>query len=121
MAASAPVVFAVVADPTNMTRYAPGFARSVAPPGAGWVAETIRGTLRVERSSDPGAGTVDFRLTDADGRANALFTRTVPVGDGCELVFTLLLPTSAPAEAVEEQGRILEGELEALKRLCEAG
>ncbi len=121
LAAPVAKVLAFLADPTNLTRYAPGFARSVAPQGAGWLAETSRGTLRVHRTMDPGAGTVDFKLIDAAGASNMLFTRTVPVGDRSELVFTLLLPESVPAEALQAQGRILEEELAALKAFCEQG
>ncbi len=113
-------VFALVSDPTTMPRYAPGFARSVKPEGTGWIAETARGTLRVERTLDAGAGTADFRLRSADGRENALFTRVVPIGTGSELVFTLQLPGLASDADAAAQGEILEQELAALKALCES-
>ncbi len=119
IAAPAARVFAVVSDPTTMTRYAPGFARSVTPDGTAWIAETVRGTLRIERTLDARAGTADFRLRTRDGRENMLFTRTVPIGPGSELVFTLQLPDAAGDDAVAAQGSILEQELEALKALCE--
>ncbi len=121
IAAPAGKVFELVADPMSMTRYAPGFARSMRPDGGGWIVETARGTLRLERRLDPGAGTADFQLTAADGRANMVFTRTVPVGAGSELVFTLQLPGSAPDDAVASQGPILEEELAHFKTICEQG
>ncbi|MEC3979171.1 SRPBCC family protein [Amycolatopsis sp. H20-H5] len=119
IAAPRPLVFAVVADPTTLPRYAPGFAKSVTPDGDAWIAETARGALRLEALLDAGAGTVDLRLTAADGGESTVFTRVVPNGAQSEFVFTLLLPDSASDTAVAEQGAIVEQELTLLKALCE--
>ncbi len=119
IAAPADAVFQLVADPLSMTRYAPGFARSMRPDGPGWIVESVRGTLRLERTLDDTARTADFRLTAADGRTNSVFTRAVPIGGDTELVFTLQLPDSAPDDAFASQGRIVEEELAQLKLLCE--
>jgi len=114
-------VFAIVSDPTSMPRYAPRFARSVRPDGGIWIAVTSRGRLRLWRTGDAQAGTVDFRLKAQDGGENMVFTRVVPIGRESEFVFTLQLPDGVSDEAVVVQGAVLEEELQALKALCEAG
>jgi uncharacterized protein YndB with AHSA1/START domain len=113
-------VLSVVADPTTMPRYAAGFARSVTPDGTGgWIADTIRGRLRLVPEVRAEAGTVDFHLTAPDGSESTVFTRVVPSGPGSEFTFTLLLPDAATDAAVAAQATILEQELAALRDLCE--
>jgi O-acetylserine/cysteine efflux transporter len=121
IAAPAAEVFQLVADPTSLARYAPGFARAVKPDGGAWRVESIRGPLRLDRVLDEAARTVDFRLTAPDGRTNGVFTRAIEVGPGTEFVFTLELPGTASEDAVAAQGRIVEEELAQLKRICEGG
>ncbi|WP_329071045.1 SRPBCC family protein [Amycolatopsis sp. NBC_01480] len=112
-------VVAFVADPETMPRYAPEFAKSVRPSGGAWVAETSRGTLQVSPVVAAAAGTVDFHLTAGDGSVTVAHTRTFANGDGAEFVFTLLLPESAAADVLADQGRVLEVELARLKELLE--
>jgi Polyketide cyclase / dehydrase and lipid transport len=114
-------VLAVVTDPTNLPRFAPGFARGVVREGEGWIIDSARGRLRLRTAVDADRGTVDLHLTAPDGSESTVFLRVLPNGSGAELTFTLLLPGSASDAAVAEQGGIVAEELELLRQLCEAG
>ncbi|HEV7759272.1 MAG TPA: SRPBCC family protein [Acidimicrobiales bacterium] len=118
-------VLAVVADPVNLPRFAPGFARSVQrdsdSDGQGWIVDSARGRLQLRTAVDADRGTVDLHLTAPDGSESTVFLRVLPNGSGAELTFTLLLPGSASDAAVAEQGGVVAEELELLRQLCEAG
>jgi carbon monoxide dehydrogenase subunit G len=115
-------VLAVVADPTNLPRFAPGFARSVQRDGdgQGWIVDSAPGRLQLRTAVDADRGTVDLHLTAPDGSESTVFLRVLPNGSGTELTFTLLLPGSASDAAVAEQGGVVAEELELLRQLCEA-
>jgi uncharacterized protein YndB with AHSA1/START domain len=48
-----------------------------------------------------------------------VFTRVLPNGAGSEYQFTMLFPAELGAEAIGEQLKTVEAELEAVRALCE--
>lgn len=112
-------VFDFVADPRNLPRWAPGFARSVRPAGDDWLVDSgegeagIRVTVPISREQ----GTVDFVLTDDPQRAS--YSRVVPNLLGSEYIFTLFFPDGTDEEAVARRMAVIEEELAAVRALCE--
>jgi hypothetical protein len=110
-------VLDLVADPRELPRWAPAFARAVRPAGGDhWLVDTgdreARMRVRVSRE----LGTVDFLLPGADTVA---FSRAVPNGRGTEYVVTRFFPDVMPDAEVAEQKAMLAVELQTLRALCE--
>jgi hypothetical protein len=81
-------VFAFLAEPENLPRWAVGFAHGVRRDGDGWTVQTAHGAVPVRVAADPGRGTVDVRLGIAPGTEAVAYSRLLPSGDGTEYVFT---------------------------------
>jgi hypothetical protein len=117
IAAAPHIVLDLVADPRNLPRWAPKFARAIRPDGPDWLIDQgeteARVTVRVSRD----AGTVDL-LAATDHRRGA-FTRVLPNGSGSEYVFTLFFPIDADEISVTQQMAIVEEELQSVRTLCE--
>lgn len=110
-------VFDLVADPRNLPRWAPGFARSVRPDGDDWLVDSGEGGTRITVPVSREQGTVDFVLTDDPRRAS--YSRVVPNGDGSEYMFTIFFPDGTDEAAVAKQMTIIEEELATVRALCE--
>jgi hypothetical protein len=104
----------LVGDPTNLPRWAPGFASAVRADGDGWIVTTGSGEVRRHIPVSREHGTIDYLA--APGATRGLFTRVVPNGDGSQLTFTFVLADGVDPEATRE---ILRSELDAVRRLCE--
>jgi hypothetical protein len=114
-------VFAFLADPENLPRWAVGFCRSIRRDDSGrWIVSTSQGELAVRYVTDEEAGTVDFYMTVAAGSEIAAFSRVVPNGDGSEYVFTQLQHPGMPDDVFDGQVRALIEELQVLRALLHA-
>jgi hypothetical protein len=116
------VVLDLVADPTQLPRWAPAFARAVRPGGGDhWLVHTgdreVRVRIRVSRE----LGTVDFLMGDAPpGLALGAFTRVIPNGSGTEFIFTRFHSDSTSDIEMAEQEAVLAVELQTVRALCES-
>lgn len=113
-------VFAIVADPTALPRWAIGFARSIAPSGDHWTVELASGdhvALRYVTSAE--LGVVDFHIEPAPGVEAVAHARVLANGDGAEVVFSQF-QGGQPDEVFDRQVAALEHELVVLKALAEA-
>lgn len=116
--AAAPAdVLAFLADPHNLPRWAPAFARSVSERDGQVMVDTGQGELSISVSVSRERGTVDV-LSAAEPRVGA-FSRVLPNGDGSEYLFTLFFAPDADDTAVEAQMAVVDQELEAVRALCE--
>jgi hypothetical protein len=111
-------VLAVVGDARRLPEWAPNFARAVRPDGDAWIIDTGAGDLRVDLRVVPELGTADILRGDPPRGA---FSRVLPNGDGSEYLFTQLFADGMSAADVERQLAVVEGELETVRELCEAG
>jgi hypothetical protein len=111
-------VFAFVAEPRNLPRWAPGAIESVEPSGDEWIFRNGESERRVVVRTSQEHGTVD--LLSADDSRAGVFTRVVPNGAGAEYQFTLFFPEGAPQDAVEAQSAVIDEELITVRTLCEA-
>jgi hypothetical protein len=116
--AAAPAdVLDFLADPHNLPRWAPAFARSVSERDGQLMVDTGQGELPISVSVSRERGTVDV-LSAAEPRVGA-FSRVLPNGDGSEYLFTLFFAPDADDSAVEAQMAVVDQELQAVRALCE--
>jgi hypothetical protein len=113
-------LFAFLAEPRNLPKWAVGFCRDIRRDGDAWVVATGQGevTLRVE--ADPSARTVDFRMSPAPGVEVLAASRVVPNGAEAEYVFTQFQPDGMPDQAFAANVRALSEELLVLKHAAAA-
>jgi hypothetical protein len=115
------VVLDLVADPTELPRWAPAFARAVRPAGGDyWLVDTGDGEVRIRIRVSRELGTVDFLMGDAPpGLALGAFTRVVPNGSGSEFIFTRFYSDSTSDIEMAEQRAVVAVELQTVRALCE--
>jgi hypothetical protein len=116
-------VFAFVADPENLPRWAVGFCRAIRrdPEKAGqWIVSTAHGDLPIRFVTDSQRGTVDFYLTPTPAVEAAAFSRVMPNGLGAEYVFTQFQAPGMPDEVFDGQVQALVEELQVLRSLIQA-
>lgn len=112
METDAPVeaVVAVLADPTRLPQWAPGFADQVRPDGeSGWQATKDGRDFALRVATNKDAGTVDYLRQIAPGQEGGAYLRAVPrPGDGSVVTMTLpLLPGVDPADTAATLAREL--------------
>lgn len=117
IAADPAEVLDFLADPHNLPRWAPAFARSVTERDGQLLVDTGQGELPITVSVSRERGTVDV-LSAAEPRVGA-FSRVLPNGDGSEYLFTLFFAPDAAEAVVEAQMDVVGDELEAVRALCE--
>jgi hypothetical protein len=117
IAADPAEVLAFLADPHNLPRWAPAFARSVTERDGQLLVDTGQEELAISLSVSRERGTVDV-LSAAEPRVGA-FSRVLPNGDGSEYLFTLLFAPDADETAVQAQLAVVDQELETVRALCE--
>jgi hypothetical protein len=116
---SAAAVYAFVADPANLPRWAVGFAQGVRQEDGTWIVETAAGDVPVRVDADSGRATVDFHMRPAAGVEVSAFSRVLPAGDASVYVFTQFQGPGMPDEVFDAQVRALGHELIALKAVLE--
>jgi len=110
-------VFAFVADPRNLPRWAPAFADAVRPAGERWIVTSGDTELPISVQASAERGTLDL-LGGPDLNVGA-FSRVLPNANGSEYLFTLFFPDGTPQEAVSAQMQVVEQELETVRELVE--
>ena len=113
----ADAVFAVMADPTLLPRWAPDFADGVGGDAAsGWRVTKDGSSFPVRIPVAPEAGTVDFVREIAPGLEAGAYLRSQPrPGGGAVVSITVPLPADADASGV---ATTLDAELRALVQLA---
>ena len=116
------VVLDLVADPTELPRWAPAFARAVRPAGGDdWLVDTGGREVRIRVRVSRELGTVDFLMADAPpGVDLGTFTRVVRNGRGSEFVFTRFYADSTSDIEMAEQQAVVAVELQTVRALCES-
>ena len=113
-------LFAFLADPHNLPKWAVGFCRAIRREGERWVVQTHRGEMTIRYATDPGLGIIDFYISPAPGTEAAAFSRILPNGQGSEYVFTQFQSPEMPDDVFERQVRALKEELVVLRALMHA-
>jgi uncharacterized protein YndB with AHSA1/START domain len=79
-------VFALMADPQALPRWAVGFAQAIRADGEAWVVTSGQGAeVKVRYRTDPGWRTIDFEMEPAPGAVATAYARVNPErrGRGC--------------------------------------
>lgn len=113
-------LFAFLADPANLPRWAVGFCRSIRRDGDRWFAQTPQGEVAVQYTTHPDLRVIDFHISSAPGTEATAFSRVLPNGDGSEYVFTQFQAPGMPDAVFEAQVRALKEELVVLRALMNA-
>jgi hypothetical protein len=108
-------VFAFVADPYNLPRWAPGFASEIRPDGERWTVTSGSTELTIAIESSEKHGTVDM-LGGPDRNVGA-FSRVLPNAGGSEYLFTLFFPGGTPEDAITAQMEVVEEELRTIREI----
>jgi hypothetical protein len=111
-------VLQLLAEPRNLPAWAPAFAQAVAPADPDWLINPGPGQFRIRVHVSAELGTVD--LLDPRDLARGAHMRVLSNGDGSELLFTLVFPTTADEESIGLQMATVEAELRAVRDLCGA-
>lgn len=117
---SAGEVYAFVADPAHLPRWAHGLGQSCRPLGDAWEFDSPMGQVKVRFAARNELGVVDHDVTLPGGDVVHNPLRVLPNGDGAEVVFSLFhLPGVSDEEFARDAGMV-EADLARLKKLLEA-
>jgi carbon monoxide dehydrogenase subunit G len=120
--ASAPEVYAFVADPRNLTQWATGLGTAPAPlPDGEWRVDTPVGPMRVVFAPRNEFGVVDHvvRPFDGNGAVVDVPMRVLPNADGSEVLLTLFQQPGMSPEQYAADAALVEADLARLKQVIE--
>jgi hypothetical protein len=113
-------VYRYASDRANLPAWAPGLGSSVQNIDGRWFVETPAGPAGfafVERNE---FGVLDHEVTLPSGEVIYNPMRVVPIGDGCEVVFTLRRLPDMSIEDFERDAGLVQADLTRLKQVVEA-
>lgn len=110
-------VFAFVANPANLPKWAIGFAKRIHQAEGAWIVTTASGAeVTIRHDANAEFRVVDGYMSPVPGvEMLGGAQRVVPNGDGAEYVFTMFQPSGMPDEVFELQIAELGRELVVLK------
>jgi Polyketide cyclase / dehydrase and lipid transport len=117
------VVYAIAADPTQLSRWASGLAEGALRQTAkGWVADSPMGEVTVEFAPANQFGVLDHVVRMSDGQTVYNPLRVVPAGEGearCEVVFTVRRRADMTDEEFDRDVATVAADLERLRDLAQ--
>src|SRR5712692_173714 len=117
-------VYAFVANPRNLPRWASTFAPEIRPAqNDEWAVPSPAGEVCIRYEADADRRTVDFHMRPVQptpGVEGLAASRVIPNGPNAEYVFTMFQFDGMPDEMWQGQLKELPCELERLKRAVEA-
>jgi hypothetical protein len=114
-------VFAFLADPENLPRWAVGFCRGIRRDGAErWMVETPGGDVPVHYVTNAALGTIDFHMTIAPAIEAVAYSRVIANGNGAEYVFTQFQTADMPDVVFDGRMSALAEELHVLQAIFRA-
>jgi catechol 2,3-dioxygenase-like lactoylglutathione lyase family enzyme/uncharacterized protein YndB with AHSA1/START domain len=112
-------VYAFVAEPRNMPRWAPNFGHTIAPEGDHWVMHTAEGPVPVRFAPPNELGVLDHWVRLPVGELHNPM-RVVPNGAGSVLTFTLFRQDGWTDAQLDEDAALVSADLAKLKAMIEA-
>ena len=113
-------VYEFVSNGANLPRWATAFCKSVKPSKDGWLVDTPQGPMTIRLSGQNPFGVVDHDVIPASGAAVRVPMRVVPNGSGTEVLFTLFRTPEMSDERYAEDLRLVQQDLNTLKRVLES-
>ena len=119
IAREADAVYQFLSQPANLPQWATAFCRSIRQVGSEWIMETNAGQMKV-RFVPPNAFRVaDHFVSPAPGVEVYVPLRVLPNGAGSEVVFTLFRPPEMTPEKFAGDIKLVQQDLQTLKRVLE--
>ena len=112
--------YTFASNPANMPQWAPAFVKSIANANGEWIIDSNLGKVKIEFATANPFGVLDHVVTLPDGRAFNNPMRVVPNGAGSLVTFTLFRQEGMSDAEFEHDARMIESDLQALKRVVEA-
>jgi Polyketide cyclase / dehydrase and lipid transport len=119
VARAADEVYAYASDPRHLPEWAAGLAGSIAQEDGQWVANSPLGRVVVEMAPANPHGVLDHVVVLPDGERVTNPMRVIPLGDGCEVVFTLRRGPGTTDQDVEADASAVRADLATLRRVLE--
>jgi hypothetical protein len=113
-------LFAFLADPGNLPKWAVGFCRAIRRDRDRWIVQTPQGEVAVRFVTHPELGIIDFHISLGPDSEVTAFSRVLPNGDGSEYIFTQFQAPGMADAVFEAQVRALREELVVLRALMHA-
>jgi catechol 2,3-dioxygenase-like lactoylglutathione lyase family enzyme len=113
-------VYAFVAEPRNMPRWAPNFGHAITPADGHWIMHTAEGPVPVRFAPPNELGVLDHWVRLPGGEIHNPM-RVVPHGAGSVLTFTLWRQEGWTDTEFDEDAALVSADLATLKALIEAG
>jgi hypothetical protein len=118
IAAPAEEVYAFVADPTNLPRWASGLAESTVELREGrWVTDSPMGEVEVSFAPRNAHGVADHDVTLPGGEVVTNPLRILPNDDGCDVLFTVRQRADMSPEDLARDVATVRKDLETLAEL----
>jgi Polyketide cyclase / dehydrase and lipid transport len=112
-------VYAFVADPAHLPKWAAGLSGSIEQRDGRWFAEAPMGEVEVRFVDDNQYGVLDHDVTLPDGTTVTNPMRVIADGDECEVVFTLRRGPGVTDEELAADEAAVRSDLATLKKLLE--
>lgn len=113
-------VYAFVADPENLPRWAPNFGHAITRDGDAWTMHTADGPVGVRFAPPNALGVLDHWVTLPDGGELHNPVRVVANGTGSVLAFTLFAQDGWTEAQLAADAALVTADLERLKALLES-
>jgi uncharacterized protein YndB with AHSA1/START domain len=113
-------VYAFVADPRNLPRWAPNFGHTISRDGDGWVMETAEGPVPVRFVEPNTLGVLDHWVRLPDGQEVHNPIRVVQNGTGSVIAFTVSRLDGWSDDQLAQDVALVHADLARLKALLEA-
>jgi len=114
-------VYAFVADPANLPRWAPGLGTEAHRVDDAWFVETPHGRVQVTFAPHNDLGVLDHRVVTPTGEVVDVPLRVLAVGDQSEVVFTLRRGAGMTDDELDRDEQLVTADLARLKQIMEAG
>ena len=112
-------VYAFVANPRNVPKWATGLGGSIQRVNGEWVADSPLGKVKLKFAEENKFGIVDHEVVLDSGVTISNPMRVIANGKGSEIFFTLIRQTEMSDERFEQDARWVEKDLKRLKALLE--
>jgi Polyketide cyclase / dehydrase and lipid transport len=112
-------VYAFVADPANLSRWAAGLGGPAVRTGDGWFVETPAGRARITFAPANDYGVLDHEVVTPTGETVHVPMRVVADGEGCEVIFTVRRAPGASDEEFDQDAGRVGADLAHLKQILE--
>ncbi len=110
-------VYAFAADPSHLPLWASGLSAGVERRGGRWFAESPMGEVEVRFAPENPYGVLDHDVVLPDGTTVTNPLRVLPLGDRCEVVFTLRRADGVDDAAFEADAAAVRADLARLAEL----